>query len=71
MFVPEPELKNNIGWSLVFFTCMNVIVNMGIILVNGFKSIRLIIKRIVKKIRNKRSKKFQIDQDMTFENYHL
>jgi hypothetical protein len=71
MFVPYPELKNNIGWSLIFFTSINIIVNMGIILVNGFKYIRMIFKRIVKKIKNKRSKKFYIDQDITFENYHL
>jgi hypothetical protein len=58
MFVPQPELKNKIGWSLIFFTSIIVIVNMGIIVVNGIKYIRMIIKRIVKKIKNKRSKKF-------------
>jgi hypothetical protein len=39
MFVPDPELKYSIGWSLIGVTCLNIGVNMVIVLIIGIKAL--------------------------------
>jgi hypothetical protein len=37
-FVDNAKTQSNIGWSLILFTVANIVVNMAIIIINGWKA---------------------------------
>ena len=48
-FVPKPDAKKAIGWMLVAITCLNIVVNIGIMIVESIiKAMRYLKLRLLR-----------------------
>ena len=45
-FVPDPELRYSIGWSIIGVTIVNIIVNMLVMFWSTLKQLRLMFKKL-------------------------
>jgi hypothetical protein len=52
-FVPDPEMRYNLGWSSIYCTLALIAFNMGILIKDSSRLIFLIIKRWLVRRRNK------------------
>jgi hypothetical protein len=46
-FVPDPELRYSIGWSIIGVTIVNIIVNMLVMFWSTIKQLRLMFKKLI------------------------
>jgi len=56
-FVPEPEIKYSIGWSAIVLSSLNIVVNLVMILIQTVQLIAAVVKKQIKRYRQRKSEK--------------
>jgi hypothetical protein len=65
-FVPNPETRYLVGWSLIGFATLNVLVNLFFLLLATYETLKLNVKMCRQKCRiRKRKKSIKISKNMS------
>jgi hypothetical protein len=60
-FIDNPETQYNVGWSLIFMTALNILMNLIIIVINAIRQVKRVFYMLKQKLSQFRKAKKNVD----------